>query len=142
MMAECKEEKLVGPERLRRNGDFREVYGTARSIADARLVLYFRSNGGARSRIGYAVGRAVGKAVTRNRIRRRLKEAVRRQAEVLPDGWDWILVARRPAATASFNDLQESLLGLVRRAVARRGNGGCGGPDKTGGKYAGRGENK
>ncbi|MDI6871664.1 MAG: ribonuclease P protein component [Bacillota bacterium] len=135
-------EKLAGVERLRREGDFREVYRGARSVADRWLVLYARRNGLPTSRAGFAVGRRIGKAVVRNRLRRRLREAVRLQAPALPGGWDWIFVARAPARGASVGELGASVRNLIERAAGHRPGTGAGGREKSGGKYDGRGENK
>lgn len=62
-------------------------------------------------RIGYTVSKKISKkAVTRNRIKRRLREAAR---EIVPiyghDGHDYILIARRAAECAPFNELTERL---------------------------------
>lgn len=136
----------TGPEaasvgRLKRNSDFRTVYGTGRSVADGRLVLYGRPKGEGGSRIGFAVGRKVGKAVVRNRIRRRLREAVRLSPEAFPDGWDWVVVARGPAREATFGQLRASVMSLLARLRSAPPRSG-GRSERSGGKYGGRGEHK
>lgn len=127
--------------RLKRDEEFREVYRAARSVADRRLVLYWRPNGREGSRVGFVVGRKLGKAVERNRVRRRLKEAVRRQPETLPGGRDWVLVARGAARGATFAELQASLDGLARRASGA-GREVAASPEKSGGKNDKRGEDR
>lgn len=49
--------------------------------------------------MGVTVSRKVGKAVARNRVKRLCREAFRRNAEKLPRGLDFVMVARqgRPA---------------------------------------------
>ncbi|HHW14667.1 MAG TPA: ribonuclease P protein component [Firmicutes bacterium] len=113
--------------RLRKREEFAAVYQTGRRVADRYLVVYARENGRSESRVGFAVGRRVGKAVVRNLVRRRLKEALRVQADELPGGWDWVLVARGEAGQASFRELAASALGLIARATgARVGPGDAG----------------
>lgn len=67
-------------------------------------------------RVGLTVTKQIGKAVERNRIRRRLRAAA---DAVLPRagraGFDYVLVARRPALTAPF----DTMLAELERAVAR-----------------------
>ena len=67
-------------------------------------------------RVGLTVTKKAGNAVERNRIRRRLKAAVKdvglRQAR---SGFDYVLIARRPALTSPFSVLADDLA----RAIAR-----------------------
>ena len=60
------------------------------------------------------MGRPVGSAVVRNRLRRRLRATLRSAG--LPAG-AWLVGAFPPAAVATYADLRDETLGLVR-AVA------------------------
>lgn len=82
--------------RLSRSGEFDRVYRDGRSHASRHLVLYSfpRSPGGDGPRLGISVGRKVGGAVERNRVKRLLRESFWAAAGELPDGHDFVLVAR------------------------------------------------
>jgi ribonuclease P protein component len=83
--------------RLSRSGDFERAYKEGRSHANRYLVLYAfpRPDGEADgTRLGVSVGRNIGGAVERNRVKRALREAFRDLAGRLPDGHDFVLVAR------------------------------------------------
>jgi ribonuclease P protein component len=71
--------------------------------------------------IGLTVTRKIGNAVTRNRARRRLREALRL---VLPGparpATDYVVVARPPALTVPFADLQAELAGAFGQIARRR----------------------
>lgn len=86
--------------RLSRSGDFDRVYREGRSHSNRYLVLYAfpRSEadeeGDRETRLGLSVGRKVGTAVDRNKVKRCLREAFWGLADRLPDGHDFVLVAR------------------------------------------------
>src|SRR3954454_8736878 len=92
--------------RLSRSAEFERVYGQARSKANRFLVLYAfpREGDGAAApgaddgpRLGLSVSRRVGGAVERTRVKRVLREAFWAEAERLPGGSDYVVVARPEA---------------------------------------------
>jgi ribonuclease P protein component len=81
--------------RLSRSGDFDRVYREGRSHANRYLVVYsFPRAGEDGPRLGVSVGRKVGGAVARNQVKRLLRDAFWATAEELPDGHDFVIVAR------------------------------------------------
>ncbi len=88
--------------RLSRSGDFDRVYREGRSHANRNLVVYsFPRAGGDEPRLGISVGRKVGGAVTRNQVKRLLRDAFWACAEDLPDGHDFVIVARPDMAAVA-----------------------------------------
>jgi ribonuclease P protein component len=84
--------------RLSRSGEFDRVYREGRSHASRHLVVYaFPREDAEEPRLGVSVGRKLGGAVERTRVKRLLREAFWSRAETLPDGLDFVIVAR-PAA--------------------------------------------
>ena len=86
--------------RLSRSAEFDRVYREGRSHASRYLVVYAfpRSSDGDDARLGVSVGRKVGGAVERTRMKRLLREAFWASAEGLPEGHDFVLVARPDSA--------------------------------------------
>ena len=87
--------------RLSRSAEFERVYRQGRSKANRFLVLYVFPRGeddareeDAGPRLGLSVSRRVGGAVERTRVKRVLREAFWSEAERLPDGSDYVIVAR------------------------------------------------
>jgi ribonuclease P protein component len=87
--------------RLSRSAEFERVYRQGRSKANRYLVLYaFPRDDDRRGadqdgpRLGVSVSRRVGGAVDRSKVKRVLREAFWTEAERLPAGADYVVVAR------------------------------------------------
>jgi ribonuclease P protein component len=54
--------------------------------------------------------------VQRNRAKRLLREALRPLIPNITPGWDILLLSRRPLAEATYQDTQEALIIVLKRA--------------------------
>lgn len=98
-------------ERLKRRVDFLAA-AKASKVGRSAFLLQARDRGDdGPPRFGFTVSkRTAGKAVERNRIRRRLREAVRLVGQHrAARGYDYVLVARRPALHMPFAKMTEAL---------------------------------
>lgn len=86
----------------------------AQGWSNSVLVLLTKPNKGGESRFGFVVSKRVGKAVVRNKIKRRLRE-IGRVAKI-KNGWDIVVIARKPATSTDFAETRECLLTLLRKA--------------------------
>ncbi|MBV9348064.1 MAG: ribonuclease P protein component [Pseudolabrys sp.] len=106
-------------ERLRHRADFLSA-ATGTKVAASAFVLQARKRDEAGPvRVGFTVSRKVGNAVERNRVRRRLREVVRLSdktgAAGLRTGYDYVLVGRRAALSASFAKIAEEFAGALKK---------------------------
>ena len=79
---------------LRKNSDFNAIYKKGRSVGDRYLVLFLRENGLPYNRTGFLASKKVGNSVKRNRAKRLMKESYRAISYMLPEGYDFIIIAR------------------------------------------------
>jgi ribonuclease P protein component len=109
--------------RLSRSRDFDAVYRNGRSVSTRFLVLYRfdrEAEADGEARLGIAVPKKIGGAVTRNRLKRRLREVWRELLPEIPQGADYVLLARAPLAEAEGRDAAwlrervEEILGKAR----------------------------
>ena len=112
-------------QRLSRSADFDRVYREGRSHANRHLVVYAFPRGddvaGADARLGVSVGRKVGGAVERTRVKRLLREAFWAAAGELPEGHDFVVVARPPAAELAEKGGEPAIEGSLRELLTSAG---------------------
>jgi ribonuclease P protein component len=108
--------------RISRSADFERVFRHGHSEAGRALVLYaFPREGGDEPRLGLSVSRKVGGAVERTRVKRCLREAFWAEAERLPDGSDYVVVARPDARELTEREGMTGLRGALAELVDQLG---------------------
>ncbi len=127
--------RAPGRRRLSRSAEFERVYRQGRSKGNRFLVLYaFPARRMTRRRspttgrgLGLSVSKRIGGAVDRNRVKRVLREAFWEEAERLPSGSDYVVVARPDARGLAEREgmggVRTALAELVDGSAARRRRG-------------------
>jgi ribonuclease P protein component len=101
---------------LTSNTDFERVRRFGKSYAHPFIVLVVLPNEMDQSRFGISAGRSIGNAVQRNRAKRILREAIRPLIPGIAAGWDLVILARKPMAKASFDEIGTALTSLLTQA--------------------------
>ncbi len=84
-------------------------------MVSRNIVLYYCANREGMNRIGFSISKKVGKSVARHRIKRIYRESLIRIQDCLKQGYDFVLVARKPAVDMSFNKAVEELIYLCKK---------------------------
>jgi ribonuclease P protein component len=113
-VAQAERERLTFPaaRRLRRKGEFDQLYARGKRLGNHHFGITFRPNDLGLARLGLAVAsKPFGGSVPRNRIRRLIRESFRLRQHELPCV-DLVVSARTGAKSASPAQLRASLDGL------------------------------
>jgi ribonuclease P protein component len=107
----------TGMRTITATADIDELFKTGRRASHTLLVVLAGDSPRARDqrgRVVFVAGRKLGGAVARNRCKRVMREACRRTGGPWP-GKDIALVARAGIATATPEDIDEAMRGLISR---------------------------
>ena len=101
-------------ESLKRNEDFRQVYGKRQSFANKYFIMYILNNNSSINRLGISVSKKVGNSVVRHRVVRLVRESYRLNEDRFNSGLDMVVVARSTAATIDYKAAESALLHLAK----------------------------
>jgi ribonuclease P protein component len=113
--------------RLSRSGEFDRVYRDGSSHATRYLVLYSfprKNEEDADVRLGVSVSRKVGGSVDRNKVKRCLREAFWELSDRLPEGHDFVAVARPEIGDLIERDGTDGARTSLEEALAHTAPGG------------------
>lgn len=103
-------------ETLKKNYEFRLVYSKGKSLANKYLVVYKYRNNRELNRIGISVSKKVGNSVIRSRVTRLIRESYRLNEEAIQkEGWDFVVIARSSANGASYEEISNALVNLLKQ---------------------------
>jgi len=131
--------------RLLSNRQFKAVLSRDCGARDGFLAVYAAENDCGFPRLGISVGRAFGAAVARNRLKRFIREAFRQSQDLIPEGFDYVIMparrcCARPKKTSAgscppeptFEQIRASFVRLANTAVSRSRPRGQNAPEPPG----------
>lgn len=101
-------------ETLRKNSEFKNVYGAKHSYANKYIVMYILKNGTDTKRLGVSVSKKVGNSIVRHRLARLIREAFRLNAEYVKSGFDIVVVARAGLKEKGYKETESAMIHLLK----------------------------
>ena len=105
---------------IKRNNDYIRLYRRGKNAVSGVLVTYCSHNRRGKNRIGITASKKVGGAVQRNRAKRVIRAAYTTLEPQLPQGWDFIFVARSRTAHCKMQSVRDSMEQQIRELTAPR----------------------
>lgn len=94
---------------IKRNNDFIRLYRRGKTNVAGVLVTYCTRNRFGNNRIGITASKKVGGAVQRNRAKRVIRAAYTTLEPQLPQGWDFIFVARSRTTRCKMQEVLSAM---------------------------------
>lgn len=107
---------MLKKEVLRNSKDFSRIYARGKSVGDRYVVLFFLKNGLDYNRTAFLASKKVGNSVQRNRARRLMRQCWREHSEKLPQGYDFIIIARSTINGRKCQEVAVSVDNALRRS--------------------------
>lgn len=103
--------------RVKSEFDFQKVFKRGKSFANRQFIIYgLLKEEQEQFRIGLSVSKKLGNAVTRNQIKRHIRQSFHELDSELKQNMDYVIIARKPAATMNFEESKKSLEHVLKIA--------------------------
>lgn len=108
--------------RMKRNTQFNYVFKKGQAFKHRQLMLVIYKKKYKHQKIGLVVSKKIGKSVQRNHVKRLIRESVREYLPLISTDYDLIFVARQGVESASFHDINKTILELLKKSNALKQN--------------------
>lgn len=103
--------------RVKKDKEFQAVFTRGASVANRQFVVYaLKKEQQTHFRIGLSVSKKIGNAVVRNQVKRYVREACQLHEDSLAPNYDFVIIARNPAAKMTAQEVADSLRHVFKRS--------------------------
>lgn len=104
--------------RMKRNTQFTYVFKRGQAFKSKNLMLIASPKKFRQQKIGLVVTKKIGKSVVRNHVKRLIRESIRGYLPLITQKLDLIIVARQGVESATFQEINKTILELLKKSNA------------------------
>ena len=104
--------------RMKRNTQFTYVFKKGQAVKSKCLMLIVAPKKFRNPKIGLVVTKKIGKSVVRNHVKRLIRESIRQYVSLISPEYDLIIVARQGVECATFEEINKTILELLKKSNA------------------------
>jgi ribonuclease P protein component len=104
--------------RMKRNTQFSYVFKKGQMFKAKGLMMIVAPKRYKTQKIGLVVTKKIGKSVVRNHVKRLIRESIRVHLSLISPTLDLIIVARQGVESATFQEINKTILELLKKSNA------------------------
>lgn len=102
-------------EMVKSHEDFNEIINKGNRLKGKYIYIFSKGKEFDKPNFGIAVGKKLGNAVVRNKFKRQFRNIVDKNRFLFKNNNNYIIMIKREANNASYNDLQNDLVKALRK---------------------------
>ena len=102
-------------EMVKSHEEFNEIINKGNKIKGKYVYIFSKEKEYPKPNYGIAVGKKLGNAVVRNKFKRQFRNIVDNNRFLFKNNHNYIIMIKREANNASYNDLQNDLVKALRK---------------------------
>lgn len=91
--------------KMKENKEFLSLFKKGNYVCGRACVVYYRKNGTSKNKLGISTGKKTGNAVVRSRCRRIIRQAYRENEQLIPKGYNIVVVSREGCGNCKSTDI-------------------------------------
>ena len=91
--------------KMKENKEFLSLFKKGYYVCGKACVVYYRKNGTSKNKLGISTGKKTGNAVVRSRCRRIIRQAYRENEQLIPKGYNIVVVSREGCGDCKSTDI-------------------------------------
>lgn len=102
-------------EMVKSHEDFHEIINSGNKLKGKYSIVFYKEKEFIKPNFGIAVGKRLGNAVVRNKFKRQFRNIIDNNRFLFKNNRNYIIMIKREANNASYNDLQNDLVKALRK---------------------------
>ena len=106
---------------VKKSRDFSDIIQNGKCLKNNEYIIYYKDNNTNNKHFGISVGKKIGNAVIRNYFKRIIRNICDKNKNIYSNGKDYIIIVRKGCIGLSFEELNDSMILLMKKKYYRKG---------------------